>query len=135
MPRKRIIVVVSIAAALLLVAFLAMNLTVLFLLNRDDVRKMPFDATAWKSAPVEFSHESVRLRMVDDFLNSHAPAGKTRQQIVAMLGEPDDTEYMRSYDMVYQLGQERGAFPIDSEWLVMRLDDADIVTEARLTTD
>src|SRR5262245_45783376 len=94
-----------------------------------------FDATTWKASPSEFSHNSIRLRMVDDFLERESPIGKSREKIVALLGEPDDTPYFRNYDMVYRLGQERHPFGIDSEWLVFRLDKQALVTEATLVRD
>ncbi len=96
---------------------------------------MAFDSPTWKASPSEFSHDSVRLRMVDDFLKSHHPVGKSRAEIVALLGEPDNTPYFHNYDMVYHLGQERNSLPIDSEWLVLRLNSANIVIEARLARD
>jgi hypothetical protein len=72
--------------------------------------------------------------MADSFLAGQRPVGKSRAEIVAMLGEPDDTPYFRRYDMVYYLGPERGPMPIDSEWLVLKLTDG-VVTEARLAKD
>jgi hypothetical protein len=96
---------------------------------------MHFDSKQWKSSPSEFSHSSVRLRMADDFLAHHFPFGKTRSAVVEILGEPDDTAYFKAYDMVYHLGQERGWLAIDSEWIVLQLNDEGIVTTARLVTD
>jgi hypothetical protein len=37
--------------------------------------------------------------------------------------------------MVYWLGPERGFIRIDSEWLVLRLDQSDIVREVRIVRD
>ena len=51
-----------------------------------------------------------------------------------MLGEPPDTGYFKQYDLVYWLGDERGFFSIDSEWLVIRIDDGRVI-EAEIVTD
>jgi hypothetical protein len=52
-----------------------------------------------------------------------------------MLGEPPPTSYFRQWDMVYWLGMERGFVSIDSEWLVIRLDQDGRVAESRIVTD
>lgn len=101
-----------------------------------DFEPMPFDSAVWRATASESTHDSVRLRMVDDYLATHSPIGRTPDEVTADLGEPDDTGYFHEYDMVYRLGLERNsAFPIDSEWLVIRLDQDTRVSEARLSTD
>ena len=73
--------------------------------------------------------------MLDDLLRSHPLVGRSRAEVESLIGPPDTTEYFRKYDMVYMLGQERSFIGIDSEWLVIKLDAASLVTEARLVTD
>jgi hypothetical protein len=73
--------------------------------------------------------------MVDDLLKRHSLDEMTRAEVVALLGEPDDTPYFREWDMVYWLGPERGLIGIDSEWLVLRLDEHQQVIEHRVVTD
>lgn len=73
--------------------------------------------------------------MVDDLLSRHNFRGMTREQTVAILGEPDKTEYFRDWDMVYWLGPERGFMSIDSEWLVFRLDGQQKVTDYKIVRD
>ncbi len=124
------------AAALL--AFL-LAAVVLSLLDRMflsvDFRPIPFNSEVWKATPSEFSLDSVRLRMVDDLLATRPLVGQHRDGIVVLLGEPDDTPYFRDYPMVYHLGQERHSFGIDSEWLVIQLNDDGIATESFVGTD
>lgn len=134
MSRKRIILGVSLAAAVLLAGFLVFVISVVIMLSGDGIDPLPFDAAAWQNNPATFSHDSMRLRMVDDLLASHPLVGRTRSQVVALLGEPDDVGW-RNPDMVYQLGLERGPFAIDSEWLQLHLDKSDVVLDARLMTD
>jgi hypothetical protein len=94
-----------------------------------------FDSTAWQRSPSEFSLDSTRLRMVDDLLATHLRLGMRRDGVVELLGEPDDTPYFDHYDLVYHLGQERSLIGIDSEWLVIRLDDSRHVIELQVLRD
>jgi hypothetical protein len=57
--------------------------------------------------------------------------GRSRAQVLELLGEPDLTPYFRHYDMVYVLGRERPAFGLDSEWLVLRMPQG-TVADARI---
>lgn len=99
-------------------------------------RPIPFESARWIATPAEFSHESIRQRMVDDLLRSHPLVGRSRAEVESLIGPPDVTAYFREYDMVYMLGQQRNSFlAIDSEWLVIKLDALCRVTEARLVTD
>ncbi len=100
-----------------------------------DFRPIPLDSEVWKATPSEFSWDSVRLRMVDDRLATRPLVGQHQDDIVALIGEPDDTPYFREYAMVYHLGQERHPFGIDSEWLVIQLDDQMTATECLVVTD
>jgi hypothetical protein len=100
-----------------------------------DFHSLCFDSAKWKAIQSELTHSSVRLRMADDFLNTQQPVGKSRAEIVGLLGEPDDTPYFRNFDMVYHLGLERNFMAIDSEWLVMSVNEKGVVTEARLMRD
>jgi len=95
-----------------------------------------FEPLQWKATPATFSHESIRQRMVDDLLRSHPLVGRSRPEVESLIGPADTTSYFRGYDMVYALGQQRSSyFAIDSEWLVIKLDESGLVTEARLATD
>ncbi|MGB7160814.1 MAG: hypothetical protein WBD40_22305 [Tepidisphaeraceae bacterium] len=105
------------------------------MMSGPKVALLDFDSVKWQAASEpDATHNSVRLRMADSFLDGQQPIGKSREQIVALLGEPDDTPYFNEYDMVYYLGPERGPMGIDSEWLVLKLTRGS-VTEARLATD
>jgi hypothetical protein len=113
----------------------AVNLMFSRMLNGPQMARLVFDSPGWKTAVApDASHNSIRLRMADSFLATQQPVGKSRDQIVQLLGEPDDTPYFREYDMVYYLGPERGPFPVDSEWLVLNLSDG-VVSEAKLARD
>ena len=61
--------------------------------------------------------------------------GMSQQQVSSLLGPADDTDYFRNWDMVYWLGPERGFLSIDSEWLVLRLDEQKRVNDFAIVRD
>lgn len=76
-----------------------------------------------------------RLHMVDHLISSEQLGGKSKQEVISMLGPPTDTSYFSDWDAVYWLGPERGLLRIDSEWLVIRYDDLGMVDEYQLMSD
>ena len=60
--------------------------------------------------------------------------GTSRAQLEALLGVPPETPYFREYDYVYWLGPERGFISIDSEWLVVKINEGVVVT-AKIVKD
>jgi hypothetical protein len=95
-----------------------------------------FDSAAWKARSIDQGVMwPTRLRMVDDLVDRNLRNGVARAQVEELLGPPDKTSYFRSWDLVYQLGPERGLFRIDSEWLVFRLDPGRRVVEYRIVRD
>lgn len=102
-------------------------------LSRCDERR--FTPARWNDSTLAFGPAAIRGCVVDDLLRREKLRGRTRAEIVALLGEPPRTDYFRDYDLVYWLGPERGMMSIDSEWLVFRLDSTGRVIEHRLVTD
>jgi hypothetical protein len=97
-------------------------------------RPVPFERIAWLEA--EKSPESdVRHRMADWLVESSHLRGKTRAEVVDLLGPVTDTDKFREFDMVYVLGRERGWMSIDHEWLLLVLDREGRVSAARVTSD
>lgn len=94
-----------------------------------------FHPSLWQDSAAIYGPLQLRGCMVDDLRRRHRLRGLTREDVVELLGEPRPTGYFRDYDLVYWLGPERGAISIDSEWLVMRLDNNGRVVEERLVTD
>lgn len=61
--------------------------------------------------------------------------GLSRTEIERLLGPANETSYFREWTMVYELGRERGFIAIDSEWLVINLDNSGVATESRIVRD
>ncbi|RRN74255.1 hypothetical protein EI200_02840 [Peribacillus simplex] len=77
-----------------------------------------------------------RVYLVDDFLNEHELIGKTKEEVITLLGSPTETEYFKEKDdVVYYLGAERGIISIDSEWLVIWFDGNEQAVKFELRTD
>jgi len=92
-----------------------------------------FDAAAWRDeAQVK---QGVRLGMADRMIALGTLVGKTRAEVVELLGEPPPTGYFADWDLVYWLGPERGFISIDSEWLVLRLSADGRVVDNRIVRD
>lgn len=100
---------------------------------RERWNRKRFDSVEWQS--VQSRTNAVRIRMVDDLLRRHNFRGMTPDQVTALLGEPDKTEYFRNWDLVYWLGPERGFISIDSEWLVFRIDTQKEVSDYQIVRD
>jgi hypothetical protein len=100
---------------------------------KDYVTRTSFDSAKWK-AENRRGADGIRVRMVDDLLRHHTLVGMQRVQLEELLGVPPPTPYFSEYDYVYWLGPERGAFSIDSEWLVVRCQH-DVVVVAEVVTD
>jgi hypothetical protein len=95
-----------------------------------------FDAAIWlRGKQTDSSSKAPRLRMADGLVRSGILLGKTQGEIESMLGPPAETGYFRDFDLVYWLGPERSFIRIDSEWLVIRLDDAGRACEVRIVRD
>jgi len=118
--------IASTIALLIISFFIFMNL----MFSGRHIDNIPFDAVEWRRV----GESEIRQEMVDDFLQNHNPVGSTRQDLIALLGEQSKTHHFQEYDLIYWVGFERG-FGVDSEWLVLKLDDQNVVTEARLVTD
>src|SRR6185436_1707334 len=65
---------------------------------QEHLRRRPFDGAAWKGE--QTLTNAVRIRMVDDLLRRHSFRGMTREQLTAIVGEPDKTEYFKDWDLV-----------------------------------
>jgi hypothetical protein len=76
-----------------------------------------------------------RHRIADTLVASHQLIGRTRAEIEAQLGFVSRARGFEGWDMIYLLGDERGFFSIDGEWLVIRLDASGRASEARIITD
>lgn len=88
-----------------------------------------FTMDKWAAEPRE------RVWMVDDLLAQYDLIGMDVLSIERILGKETDTSYFEAPgQLVYYLGNERGLISIDSEWLVIDLNE-EIATDVRIMRD
>ncbi|MDZ4852157.1 MAG: hypothetical protein SGI77_22950 [Pirellulaceae bacterium] len=102
--------------------------------NRMVTSGRPFDSVQWKQQTDE-SKANVRLDMADQLVAQRLLDGRTRMQVIDVLGEPLTPDFFNEWEMVYWLGPERKVFSLDSEWLAINLDTSGIVSEYRVIHD
>ena len=120
---RTVLIAMLVAAAALALPYFHAAGAIPYEAGGEYVPRTSFDSSGWQDSARVFSQDPIRIRMVDDLLERHELDEMTRAEVVALLGEPDKTPYFREWDMVYWLGPERGLMGIDSEWLVLRLDE------------
>lgn len=90
-----------------------------------------FNEARWKDPALA----DQRVTMVEALLLTHRLEGRTRAEVLELLGPPTETDYFANWDAVYWLGDERGMIRIDSEWLVLRFGPDGRVSEHLVVTD
>ena len=92
--------------------------------------KHTFSTSKWLDDP------EGRTAIVDDLLEKYELVGMSEENVLSLLGEPDnDYGYFNADNRyVYYMGAERGLFGIDSEWLILDFMDG-VVSDSYITTD
>lgn len=77
-----------------------------------------------------------RVWMVDDLIENYNLVGMNKEKIIELLGESPSTNYFKEpNNLVYWLGPERGFISIDSEWLIIWLNQNGIVINYEIMRD
>ncbi len=92
-----------------------------------------FDPAIWNDE--SHARHGARLTLADDIVRRELLSGMSRAQVISLLGKPPPTSYFADWDLVYWLGPERGFISIDSEWLVVRFDAREQVSEYCIAQD
>ncbi len=102
----------------------------------DDYRhRQRFDAPAWRLDQGQDRKWPTRLAMATDLVKSRILMGKTKGEILELLGPETETANWKDWGIVYWLGPERGFMGIDSEWLVVRYGSDGRAREVRIVTN
>jgi hypothetical protein len=101
---------------------------------------LAFDATVWQDpSSSEFVKDDItpRQKMLNQVVREVIP-GRTRAEVEALLGPSLDTPYFASIgrDLIYVTGPQRDSlFAIDSEWLLIWLDQQGRVARFDIVSD
>ena len=97
---------------------------------------LPFVSSWWNAENYNwYDSKHKRNRIADGLILTKKLHNLHRSEVEILLGRAHETTYFNEWDMVYQLGNERGLFSIDSEWLVINLDDAACVKDYSIMRD
>ncbi|RNC87799.1 MAG: hypothetical protein ED556_01005 [Winogradskyella sp.] len=80
-----------------------------------------FNQEIWHTAPEE------RYKMLDDILENKFLIGKTKQDVISILGEPDKTLISEGDYFVYELGDPPSFFDSDPQYLLITFENDTVV--------
>lgn len=89
----------------------------------------PYPSTAFSSRLWQ-NDESNRVELIDDLMDKHLLDSLTHTRVIELLGEPiQESAYFKKSgrDMIYCLGPERHPFGVDSEWLLIWLENDKVI--------
>ena len=136
MTKKKIFVVLlSILLVVAAAPFVVLFVSVGKEYGEEYLSRVNFDSDLWQNDQAINREPYPRLRMVDNLLKKHNLNGKDHNEIITLLGKPEETPYFKEYEIVYWLGPERNFISIDSEWLVININEKGIVDEYHVFTD
>jgi hypothetical protein len=117
-------------------------LTHRLMVNAAGADDVAFDAEVWKLADRDGIYRNnlpkdSRLKMYRDLMDRDLIFGKTRAEVITLLGEPDNYPYFKRAwrDCNYWIGPQRGLITWGYLWLGVRFDKLGRVTEVRTLTD
>ncbi|WP_299674590.1 hypothetical protein [uncultured Dokdonia sp.] len=117
-----------------LIALVCVSLLVFLLLINtmgNHFVEREFSSKVWKK------DENKRVEMIDDLISKKVIDDLPAWQMITLLGMPDEDcyFYQSGHDMIYYLGPERSYFSIDSEFLLIWLNDDNFVEKYEIVLD
>jgi len=83
-----------------------------------------FNSGIWKQ------NEAKKIELIDDLVNKKLLDNLPKNEVIELLGNPlTDSGYFKQSgrDMIYYLGPERHPFGVDSEWLLIWLENDEVI--------
>jgi hypothetical protein len=97
----------------------------------DACNSFKFDEKAWESlAGPDDDGLTPRQRIADDLIRCRVLDGMRHERVRSMLGPPDERD---RGELQYMLGDERGAFKLDAEYLRIVFDSSRRVASVDLS--
>lgn len=79
--------------------------------------------------------DAPRIKMCRDIITKKLIVGKTKAEIVDLLGRPDNYPFKEPWGFNYWVGLQRGPMKMDSAWLAIRFDDTNHAVEVKMKQD
>jgi hypothetical protein len=95
---------------------------------------LPFVASLWH-VDYDGTMFNTRYRIADGLELSGRLGGKTRSEVLALLGPPPPTDKFGEHGLVYKLGPARSWTSLDYEWLLVDFDAAGRATKVDVVSD
>lgn len=135
--RMNIIKIMWKSIILMLLVALSLNYCSKNLPKGSDLKS--FDRNEWLSSDADSldqKHNTQKQYMLVDLVENYLPK-KTGTEIQYLLGPSLDNSYFSETerDLIYWIGPERGQMRIDSEWLLIWLDDSGVYKACEIRTD
>lgn len=73
--------------------------------------------------------------MINNLLSKHKFIGYKKEYLISLLGEPEVSENLNEWDLVYWLGPEQKLISFNDEWLVFKFNKENEVIDYRIITD
>lgn len=139
----RIAAIVLVSPLVFLAGFIALVSGFNYIYTKAEERAdIPFDYIHWDAGsrakvepPGQPSADAPRIKMCRDLIKRRILIGKTREEIMFLLGAPDNFPFKEPWQFNYWLGPQRGLMKMDSAWLGIRFGDDGRATEARMLQD
>lgn len=98
-------------------------------MDRFDERE--FTSITWKA------NKEKRIEMIDDLIDKQLLDGLSKQEVITALGAPNESDSFSGMDpdLLYYLGPDRGFVSMDSEWLLIWLNDDNFVEKYEIDLD
>ena len=120
-------------------AFIAFNH---FYVKWEESHDIEFDLGLWNSGSRDKIYsvtalriDAPRIKMCRDFITNQAWKGKTKKELEAWLGKPDNFPFGNGWDFNYWVGLQRGPMKMDSAWLCFLFDNRGKAIKAELMQD
>jgi hypothetical protein len=108
---------------------LATGIAIIVVLVLWNIRDMPFDARRWHAPAAKLRRKTWRLRMASWLVKKKVLLGKTRSEVVEMLGPPLDVPWFKGPNQEFFDLYEVNLF-CNELALAVKFDDHGRVTEA-----
>jgi hypothetical protein len=95
---------------------------------------LPFVASLWHSS-LDGTTFNTRYRVADGLELTGRLNGKSRAEVLDLLGPPPPTDKFEDHGLVYVLGPERSWISLDYEWLLVDFDSAGRTAKVTVVSD